>query len=472
MIKQTLSLEERAIQFRSAFSEEALKLVEQLNNNFTDYILGDIIDPHPDMLDSIKSSELSDTEKQDIKDYVLLENVVNSSEKIVREFLEAYPDNKFNPKYTLDNFLLEWNREHKVFLHGDDQLGDYSPVIMGIFDMLERNRELDAFMYEVFNGSYLEGIPGFQKIGISSAISGNEDLFYGLFLGTLTDESRVKVTEIISGKKLANEAADRFLDVYLNFRSHKRFDLGNFLKRYEVESKKFNLQRKSNTGSYNVLYERLRKKSGDGWENSFYELLDEPRKTRVKTLVSELGSKGIIEEDKIRLFEDLLSEGREDLLQCIDLFADQGSDAEDIFLAMYIGNVPSEDLAALGEAVSGGKESIKKYLGNCRYNFSDSAIQYDWRHNLLKITESVNPAKFKGGEVLSSILINRSIQEYSDKFKQDKPGTIQEIRSEINEANNPVYNNILERTLAHYELRLKVGQVTGFKDKLLVVSSL
>jgi hypothetical protein len=44
------------------------------------------------------------------------------------------------------------------------------------------------------------------------------------------------------------------------------------------------------------------------------------------------------------------------------------------------------------------------------------------------------------------------------------------IRSDLDEADNPVYNQILQRTLAHYELRLKVGQVTGFRDRLIEVS--
>jgi hypothetical protein len=466
MNQQTLSLEDRTLLLIDTLSEEASDFIERLNDDFTDYMSGEITDPHQDMLDAIDNSGFSPAEIQNIKDYIFLDNVRNSSERIATDFIAAYLDNRYNPDYTLENFLISWNSEDKIFLRGEDELGSYGPIIAGIFDMLERSNELSGHMY-VFDDDYLEGIKGFKKLGIVSTSVNNSGILYELFLGTLGEETRQRVEDIIYDTRLANEAANKFLDEFPNYRNNRNFNLGNFLRYYDVEKREFNPRRKSSAGSYSSLYDRLRTRSRGDWENAFYEKLNEPVYSRVKTLVSQIGTKGITEEDKIRLVEDLAAG---DLLQYVDMFANEGSDAEDILLAMNIGNVSRAELDVLTEVVTGGRESVKQYLGQCRFQLPDSAIQYDWRLSLMKISETVDPAKFEGDHVLSSILINKSIQLYADRFKQDKPGTMEAIRSDLDEADNPVYNQILQRTLAHYELRLKVGQVTGFRDRLIEVS--
>jgi hypothetical protein len=466
MNKKILSLEERTLTLIDDFSHKADEFIDRITEEFTDYLLGEIIDPHPDMLQMINTSGLTAEDTQRVKDYAFLENVRNSSERIAGEFVEAYFENRYNPGYTLENFLLSWNREDKKFLNGEEEFGDYGAIISGIYDLLERNNELSGFMYG-FDDEYLEGIKGFRKMGIVSTSVNNAGILYELFLGTLGEDIKQSVEEIVYNKRLANEAANTFLDQFPNFRNNRNFSIGNFLRYFDVEKKSFSTRRKTNTGSYSSLYDRIHRESGNDWENAFYEKLDDPLQTRVKNLSSEIGTKGIIEEDKIQLVEYLVSG---DLLKYLDMFADEGSDAEDIFLAMNIDKVSGEELGVLADVAKDGRSSIRKYLGQCRFQLSDSAIQYDWRHNLMKISESIDPVKFEGNLVLSSILVDKSIQSYRDRYKKDKPGTIESIRLDINEAANPVYSMILRKTLDHYELRLKIGHVSGFKSRLMEVT--
>ena len=219
MNQQTLSLEDRTLLLIDTLSEEASDFIERLNDDFTDYMSGEITDPHQDMLDAIDNSGFSPAEIQNIKDYIFLDNVRNSSERIATDFIAAYLDNRYNPDYTLENFLISWNSEDKIFLRGEDELGSYGPIIAGIFDMLERSNELSGHMY-VFDDDYLEGIKGFKKLGIVSTSVNNSGILYELFLGTLGEETRQRVEDIIYDTRLANEAANKFLDEFPKIFQH------------------------------------------------------------------------------------------------------------------------------------------------------------------------------------------------------------------------------------------------------------
>jgi len=477
MNQTTKSLEDRANDLFSKFSEEALTIVRQIEDDFTDYMLGMDVQQHQDLrailsgdeLYGININDLPEQEKKNIKDYVFLQNVLGSSERISSEFIQAYDGNKYRREYTLHNFILTWQTSTKDFVLGALDSGAYSPIITGIFGILAKNNELINYMFD-HDGPY-EEIDSFLKAGVISAMAKNSDIFYEVFLGTLNPELRKEAEEIVYDTRLAREAANSFLDVYANLKDNGNFNLENFLQYYDAETQGFNPRRRNDKKSYSSLYNRLKLKSRNNWKNLFYELIDDhedPLRSRVENLDNDMGKSGIIEEDIIGVLELINQSGNLDIL---DMFAENGSDYGDALLAMNIENLTQQQIRTLSEGLRKGKESISPYLGKCRVRSPDSGTQYDWRHAFFKITEQIDPTKFEGQQALYSILVNKSIQLYGEGFKEDKQVTLETIRLDMAQAPNPVHYQILERTLSHYELRMKLGGVVGFRDKLPVIST-
>ncbi|MBI4452599.1 hypothetical protein HY637_04160 [Candidatus Woesearchaeota archaeon] len=440
--------------------------VRKFEDAFTEYASGETLSPPPEIRSVLEQSGLEAKEQQRIRDYLFLQCAINSAPRIAVEFVAAFDQSKYNPLYTLEGFLTSWDPSAKAFVKGEEDLGPYSFVIRGIIDLLERSHELSGYLYGAADLSFLEGIEGFSRIGITSIVAHNPYIIKELFIGALPDGLKAQVAEIASDKRLANEGGNIFLDMFPRFRESRRFNLENFLKYFNIDKEEF-VHHRTQEGSHYHMQRRLQRLYGTKWFNGFYELLDEPVKSRVMTLASEIGKKGTTEEEKIRLLETIANENG---LKVLYMFADGGSDIGDMLVALNIHKLTPDEFKLLGEVTMGGKGSIRRYLGKCRFRVPDTDISYDWRRGLLKVCEGIDPRSFRPEEVAGAILINKAVQSYAADFATDKPGTLANIRAEIEGTDNPVYRAVIYRVLRHYELRLKVGQVRGLVDRLIVVS--
>ena len=465
MTNKILSLEERARLMYTGFSDSGRRAVMALEDAFMEYALGEVLMPPAEIEQALSQSGLEKNEVLGIKEYLFVQCAVNAAPRIAKEFAEAFGQHKYNPLYTLEDFLIAWNPDEKQFTRGDEDLGPYSFVIRGIIDILERGRELQSHLYGADLG-FLEGIEGFSRIGIMSIIDHNPEIIKELFIGALPEAMRAQVTDIVYDRNLANEAANSFLDAFQKFRDSRKFNLENFLKYFNAEQEEL-VPHRSQKGSYYHMQRRIYRRYGTGWAEAFYSLLNEPVKSRVTALIGEMGKKGVPDEDRIRLIESLATDNG---LNVLYMFADGGSDVGDMMVALNIHKLTLEQLSLLSEVTMGGRSSLRQDLGKCRFQVPDSDVKYDWRRSMVKICEGIDPKTFRPDEVAGAILINKAVLQYSRPFAGDKQGTLDLIKLEVECADNPVYRSVMEKVQQHYELRLKVGKVKGLVDKLLVVS--
>jgi hypothetical protein len=471
------SLDDRENQLYESFSDKQNECLTMVDDYFTDYLMGLSTRQHPDMIEKI-SEILAGEEEQDIQafmDYIFIRNLKGCSDEIGKEFVGLYDNDnfKYSDEYTLDNFLLSWRRTEYRFATGFKDTGDYTHIIQGIIEYLEQGRELASHMYHDYStdtpgklGSAIWSMQnefdGFTKLGLVEVLSNNSDICTSLFIDALGEDVREKVIAVVYDLWLANESSGKFLDAFPKFRNVKRYNLGNFLRNYDIYSDEIRHARSVNGGQYSHMYKRLRRRAGNMWQAYYFNLLDEPDRARTLTLVSELGKSGIYEEDKIRLIEGLASKNA---LKYLNMFADGGSDAEDVLIAMNIEGLDEEERRILNAVVRNGQAGIRQYLGMCKISIPDTASKYDWERGLTEVCDQISPDVFEGNEVLTSILINKARHSYMQDFESDPGATLEKLRSEIDKSKG-VYKSILERTLQHFGLRQKLSTVKGMIDRL------
>ncbi|MEK6846748.1 MAG: hypothetical protein AABY16_01125 [Nanoarchaeota archaeon] len=457
------SLEARANERYSSLSEEGIAVVSRFRRYFNDYLQGEIFEPHPDMLDALRESGLNEEQRNLILDYCALNCATNGLPHAVDDFLANYEVLRYDPRFTLDNFLLSWNAHDKTLVNGNS-VGTYSPLLNGVIEHLERTKELKNHEYlEALK--YMEGVDGFNRYGILSVIVSNPELITGLVLETLSDKAKKRVVDILEDRILAREAASEFLKAYETYRDDANYKRGieRFLDRFDIKDNAF--AKKRIGGQYRPMLRRLKERHGVRWRDFFFELLEDPIKSRAVTLDEEVGKKGIREEDRIRFVEKLV---QENMFGYLALMQDEGIDGSDLLLASRLSTLNEKDRELLKDMTK-RKRSLGRYLGSCRIPRANNAVNYDAKRCLKDICTAINPVVFAQSDVIATILLTKKRALYEEQFVKDQNATILEIEKEKDEETNEVERKLLSQTLEHFRLRKKVGQVKGMVKSLIVI---
>ena len=206
------NLEVRANERYSSLSQEGIAVVGRLKQYFNNYLEGEVFEPHPDMLEALRASGLSEEQRASILDYCALSCATKGIPRVMNDFLKQYDNLRHDPRFTLENFLISWDAQSKTLVDGD-KVGTYSPLLNGVIEHLERTNELKNHEYlEALK--FMEGIDGFNKYGILSVISSNPELITNLVLGSLNEEMKQRVMDVLEDRLLAREAAAEFLKAY------------------------------------------------------------------------------------------------------------------------------------------------------------------------------------------------------------------------------------------------------------------
>jgi hypothetical protein len=458
-----INLEERAGAVYSLLSVSSRAVVDRVRDYFTEYFIGESVEQHPDMLDAIGSANLGREQTALVREYALLSCASGAMPRVVNEFSGLYSEMKFNQEYSLENFMLSWDNRNRKMRSGDD-LGSYAPLLRGIVEHLERTQELENFDYQGQIG-LVDIDEEFTKRGLISVIGNNSELLREIVLESVDDSSRERAEDISSDNRLAREAGEAFLDAYPEQKSIVSYRRGVevFLDRFDVDERVIGTRKDG--GQFREMLKRIKRRYGMSWRREFYNMLEDPIKTRVETLDGELGKRGIREEDRIRFVEGLERDGT---LKYVKLLDDEGVDGSDLLLASRMTSLSEEDRKILKD-ITKKRGSLGKYLGVCRMPHTDSEVQYDARRSLQDIIEMIDPTVFAQSDVIASILMSKMREQYSEDFVVDSEATLKGIREEIGSERNEIRRGLLEQTLKHYELRERVKSVEGMVDSLVVV---
>jgi len=454
-----MNLIERTEKVYFRMESQARELSRRLRESYSEYFSGRILEPHPDLFKDVVESGTDEAQIRLVLDYAFLNYTQSALPRVAEEFIKNYSRFRFDPNYSFDRFLLFWDSESRRFVQGEE-LGTYSPLIAGVINHLERTRELQSHFYD--EEFLVEA--GFDRYGLICTLANNADLINRIFTESVEGGVGERLGAIVSGKTLAIEAGNCFLDAYPRHKKNQQYKkgVGNFLDRYDLEKGKFVRKGK---GHFSHLYKKLIKQRGGLWKKLFFDLLDDPLKSRVELLDRQIGSRGGIEEDKYELLERL---AKQEELCCLHLFAGEGSDLGDILLASKIGSFSREELKSLSGVLS-GRRSLSGYLGTCRVDLRDTEIEYDARKCFNRLCESVDPVVFAENEIIASILFHKMKGFYEQDFVRDKERCVERLRQEIDSESDEPKKILLRRTLNHYELRIKVDQVSGLKNKIVVI---
>lgn len=441
----------------SSLSQDGMNIANFAKEYYSDYTSGMVFSVPTDL--EYLLEEADEREKSEIRRYMFAENILNSAERIGEGFAGLYETHKHKPEYTLENYLLSWEGE---FLNGEN--GKYADVLSNLIEFLEGDENLRGYSFG--KDGRLNGKQGFTRWGLKAVLIDNSDNVCDLFLTALGEESRKRVEDIVYDKLLAQEAGESFLDMLPELRNDRRYTLQNFLLHY-IPGK--GMPRKQ-PGIYRPMFRRFVRRSKTDWKEPFYQILEGPVKSRALALDNELleRSGGVLFEEEIKLLESLATKGS---LEYLLSLADEGSDAEDMFNALNLETLTSRESRVLKEILRKGKKKVREYLGVMRVRIPDSSVGYDWSAKIKEFAERVSPEEYARNDVLAAILYNKEREKWDQPFREDEQHTISLIEKEIESAENQVYNSLMSKVLAHYQMRKKVAKVQGMVSKLRVRSN-
>lgn len=419
---------------------------------FNEYVSGSILSVPREMEELLNYAVTSEDEKTSMRRYLFAENIIGAAERAGKIFADLYQERKYMPDYTLDNFLLTWSSEN-----GKDSFsGDYRDLLSNLIEFLEFDNSLVGYVSSR-DGRIYGGEP-ITTLGIKSILVDNADRVSDFFMTALDDPIKSRVSDIVYDRNLAQESGEEFLTKVIE----SRCDLQDFLMHYLPDSG----VRMKNTGLFSPMFRRMARRSNYDWKGLYFSLLQEPVQSRVIMTDREV-SEGvsILQEQEMRLLEALATEGS---LKYLTAFIGDGSDAEDLFNALNVKHLTGQNAAVLREMLKKGRNHIRKHMGVLRVPAADLAVKYDWRMNLEEISTQIKPEDYNSNEVVSSILYNKAKQAWELEYRADPKGAIAKLMQEAQNSKNPVYKAVLKKVLSHYELRQRVGNVSGIVTKLKV----
>ena len=442
-----------------ALSKDGKDLIDFARYQYSSFVYGSSFTVPSDLEDLFGYVTLKEEEKTRARIILFSENIINSVEPIARGFVDLYDAHKHDHRYTLGEYLLGWRGDKEKT--EDDT--DYTDILANLIDLLLFDEELNGFSND--STSRLYGGHTFIRFGMDAVLIRNSDKISDLFMSALPDELKKQVHEIVYDLRLAKEAGAAFLDSVGELNENRKFTLQNFLMDYHPGEG----LKKRCAGLYYSMFKRLSSRTND-WRTHFYSLLDEPVKTRVTVLDRELEESqgGILFEQELALMESLV---QKDALQQLLAIADEGADAEDLFVALNVDKIAENESRVLRQILRKGSKHIRRCMGLLRVKLPDSLTAYDRGQSILDMAKRVHAEDFARTETIGAILYNLRRKEYDDKFRIDREATITEIRTRINgETDNTISKKAMERVLAHFELREKVSFVKGIVPKLKIKS--
>lgn len=442
----------------ASLSSRGLEFLDLAMDRFPDYLSGRAFRFPDEMEYHLLSSGLEDGERMRIRQYCFAENILSSAGSIGRNFTSLYETHRHDPEYTLDKFMSCWREDARQF--SQNGTGDHADTLRNLIELLEVDNALSGFISRrdgrIYGGSSL------PALAVEAVLIENADLAADLFITALPADMRKDVHEIAYDVRLAQESGKYFLEASQKMHGDRRFSLQNFLMYYNEKGR----IKKTNIGKYFPMFKRLVMRSTSDWREHYYSLLRDPVKSRVAALEKDLAAKsGILQEEEIRLLEALLSKGSVPYLISM---AEEGSDAEDLLAALHLDKLTPHETRVLREILRKGRNKIRQYLGILSVNVPDSAASYDWGSNIKDIAERIKPEDFARNEVLAAILYNKERQKWDPMFREDSKTALEIMRTETEDP-NPVYRAIMQKVLAHFELRQRVSSdVKGVVKQLRV----
>jgi hypothetical protein len=361
-------------------------------------------------------------------------------EAIASELVQAYEQIRYSPECSVAEFLITRGRYD---------------VLQKLIDDAQKD---DNWKHPA---ATLPPIGGLRLKMLEIEARANASLLETLFLESISNTRLRSQTEsIVSDSRLAEEAANEFLDVYRGTKDHT---LEEFLKRYDratgmlIDGRKFRDGEGKHVGHYHAMYERLN--SRGNWQSQFYSLLPSELAARIKSVAA--GQAG--DENKIGLLELLSEQG---LTGVLEVF---GLDAFDIVDTIQPGLLKPEDRDTMTELSPNG---IRYWLGKCRRRRLATDTAYDWEHGLLaRVTRNVDAQVLDRNIAAQAILKNLVIGRYGALFTANREQTLATIAEDIGESTNAVEQMLLAYALGHYTTMVKCASLENVKRSLMITET-
>ncbi|MBT7902505.1 hypothetical protein HN587_01485 [Candidatus Woesearchaeota archaeon] len=397
-------------------------------------------------------------------------------EQLVQEMAQDFVDNwsrfKYEPKYSLMHFSASWNKNEKRLDHDPDFEGDYFPVLDAAIDLAKT----------LFEEEYVPPRTGFsfgRKRDLIANAAANEAITNMAILDMLPTRSDLtrEVTNIQSGKYIATEAAQKFIDAYETHRTNTKYNVLDFLKYYDANTDSFRNVRSKDKGTYCLVYLRLEKEHGENWLNTFYDMVDDPILSERVKLIQEETDLIVSEEDKIRFCQKIAQYGVIGLVESMDVIS------YDYLTAMFGEEVfTSKDREVLermrtckkfeGPDREGGLvKGIRFYLGRCKTKRASDDTIYDWKTNLAKkVLEKAKKRIVIDADLLLQRRLRRNQREkwqpYFDN-PDDRAEVFELLQTEITDAQNPALRDLLKSTYTYFDrVYNKLPNTDGVRNQI------
>ncbi|MBI4181449.1 MAG: hypothetical protein HY520_00575 [Candidatus Aenigmarchaeota archaeon] len=425
---------------------EGRQLADFAREYYADYVGGRSYAVPDDLEHVLSVGDATPAEKRGIRTALFAENILAVAPAIGESFAGLYERWKYSPDYTLTNYLLNGPPE------GGGQ-ASYPGILDALVELLA---SADALHGYVGGKGALDGEQGFSRMGIMAVLIDNADAVNDLFLTGVSPGLMERVHDIIYDRPLTQEAAARFLDALPEYRQDRRMSLESFLRHYRLGQD----IRWRDEGIYSPLLQRYLRRHGSGWRGAFLSAAGGPLAQRVDSLDRALGYRRppVLPEEELQFLESLEKNGG---IAPLLAWADEGSDAVDLFTALHLEQFGAKNALVVRELLKRGREGIRQYLGALRVHIPDASAVYDWEEHLADVCRNLEPNDFGKNEALAAILYERLRGRFDRDFRQDPAMALQAIAGEIAASEAPIYRSLLEKVHAHYVLRQRVRNVQG-----------
>ncbi len=366
-----------------------------------------------------------------------------------------YDTQKYNEHYNLISVALSWDETDNTW---NDSQTKVSSLGINIEVLLKKIKE---------EGNYKKPIVHFPAV-LRKAHLATEGLanYFEIAKEIIlaNPEKKEELKDIILWKKIGTEAANTFIDMYDEYKIDEKYNLSDFLQRYDISQRQFIRKGAKQKGNYFTLFSFLNYMYKLDWSSAFIKLLPEEIGERIENICNTVGIDNKKKEEKIQFLEKLITEGALGYIESTD------DVSYDILASMYGSQKFSEQKRTTFEELCKEKKEngLRIYLGYCRKRRRPDDTVTDWTEKFLeKVTENISESDYRIDQVLQARLRNATIQKYFSLFVTTHSLALLQIEKDGANAKITLERELLMQTKKHYEIVLACGNLDNVKRTIL-----